>query len=299
MNSIALALLITASGPYKYLPEEPDARLVEQAAGIGTLSWAFATGECGEETWGGVPGAQVAAANVADFARAGVRYIVSTGGQAGVFTCASEAGMERFVQRYASPQLAGIDFDIEANQSPAQIDALVRQAAYAQRRYPQLRYSFTVATHAASDGSRRSLNATGEAILRALRATGMRAYVLNLMVMNYGVPSARVCVLKGRVCDMGRSAEQAVRNVHHRYGVPFARIAITAMIGINDVARNDTSLADARSMAAAARRLGLAGLHYWSLDRDKPCATEVAGASPVCSGTRAAPGAYGRAFGLR
>ena len=45
------------------------------------------------------------------FDRAGVGYIVSTGGQGGVFTCATDEGMERFIARYASAHLLGIDFD--------------------------------------------------------------------------------------------------------------------------------------------------------------------------------------------
>jgi hypothetical protein len=288
-----------ASGPYKYLPENPGVSLVSKAGGVGTLTWAFASGECGDESWGKVPGAQVASENVAAFQRAGIRYIISTGGQAGVFTCATTEGMDRFMRRYDSPQLAGIDFDIEGSQTPEQIEALVRQAAYAQRKYPRLRYSFTVGTLAASDGSRQSLNPTGETILKALRASGMRDYVINLMVMDYGPPSAKVCVVKAGACDMGRSAIQAVRNVHGKYGVPLAQIAITAMIGVNDVANNDTTLDDARFMAQAAKKMKLAGVHYWSLDRDTPCTTSVTGASPVCSGMEAKAGAFAKAFGLR
>src|SRR5689334_4861493 len=62
-----------------------------------TLSWGFANGECGAETLGGLDAAGVAAANVEAFNRAGIGYIISTGGEAGVFTCGSEAGMEAFI----------------------------------------------------------------------------------------------------------------------------------------------------------------------------------------------------------
>src|SRR5439155_9224773 len=57
-----------------------------------TLTWGFGNGECGAETLGGLDAAAVAAANVAAFNRAGTGYIVSTGGEAGVFTCGSDAG---------------------------------------------------------------------------------------------------------------------------------------------------------------------------------------------------------------
>ena len=275
--------------PYKYLPPWDPAQ--------GVQTWAFARGECGEERWGEQDGGQVAAGQVPRFAQAGVGYIVSTGGQGNVFTCASDAGMEAFVSRYKSPQLIGFDFDIEHGQSEAQIDELVQRIALVQKQHPHWRFSFTLATHAASDGSRRSLNATGEQVLAALRKHGVQDYVLNLMVMDYGPASRKACVVRAGRCDMGASAAQAARNVHEKYGVPFAQIALTPMIGVNDVVQNVFTLADARTTAAAVRKLGLAGLHYWSLGRDKPCASAVRGAQADCSTMPGvAAGAYQRAL---
>ena len=46
-----------------------------------TLSWAFATGNCGSENWGGITPA-MEASNAQDFVNAGKYYIVSTGGSA-------------------------------------------------------------------------------------------------------------------------------------------------------------------------------------------------------------------------
>src|SRR5262249_51806587 len=43
------------------------------------VTLAFATGACGSENWAGVPGDQLATANAAAFAAAGVHYILSTG----------------------------------------------------------------------------------------------------------------------------------------------------------------------------------------------------------------------------
>ena len=42
----------------------------------------------------------VADANVAAFAKARLPYIISTGGEGNVFTCSTDEGMERFIQRY-------------------------------------------------------------------------------------------------------------------------------------------------------------------------------------------------------
>jgi hypothetical protein len=266
--------------PYKYLALPYD-RPTDS-----TLSLAFATGECGEEKWPGK----------LDDALMKHGYIISTGGQGGVFTCASDAGMEKFVSRYLSPRLRGIDFDIEAGQTAEQVDSLIQRAMYAQKRWPHLRYSFTVATHAASDGSRQSLNAQGEGILAALRKAGMQDYVLNLMVMDYGPASKKVCVVRKGLCDMGASAAQAARNVHEKYGIPYRQIALTAMIGVNDVVSNIHSIADVKTMVRDARRLQLAGLHYWAHDRDRPCVVPVKGADSRCSGMKLPAGTYERAF---
>ena len=300
-------------GAYKHLPMWKDGAHAITAApdgvatryivdgkrsfGPGALSWAFATGECGDEKWGEQGGAEIAAANVADFERAGVDYIVSTGGGGGVFTCASDAGMEHFIARYDSKHLVGIDFDIEAEQTAAQIESLVRRAKQAQRKHPRLRFSFTVATHAASDGSLRSLNPTGEAILKAVRRNGLRDAVFNLMVMDYGPGESAKCVVVDGVCDMGKSAIQAARNVHAKYKIPFSHIELTAMVGVNDVVSNVFTLDDARVVADAVRAMKLAGLHFWSLDRDTPCSAPTTGASPVCSTLDVKSGEFARVLG--
>lgn len=256
--------------------------------------WAFATGECGQERWGPQDQADYVEGLLRQAVAEGRDYVVSTGGEAGIFTCSSEAGMRRFVERHLTPRLVGLDFDIEGRQTPAQISALVQQVAWAAQQWPQLRMSFTLATHASADG--RGLNATGEAVMRALAETGLRERaVINLMVMNYGPADARWCVLKEGRCDMAASAVQAAHNLHRRHGVPLAQVALTLMLGENDVAGNLTQPADAAAVAEAARRLGLAGLHHWSLGRDQPCAPGSPRVSPRCHGLPGlAPGHFGQ-----
>ncbi len=259
------------------------------------LTWAFATGECGAETWTGLSGQDVADANVAAFDSAGIGYIISTGGQGGVFTCATDEGMERFIARYDSKHLIGFDFDIEAGQTDAQVASLIERIKAAQARHPLLRMSFTIATFAASNGGKGSLNPQGQSILRAIRASNLQGYVINLMVMDFGDATAANCVVHQGVCDMGASALQAVRNVHAKYGVPMAQIELTAMIGVNDVVANVFKLKDAHRLVAIVRQLGLAGLHFWSLDRDTPC--KASAAMATCSGLEQIhSGQFGRTF---
>lgn len=303
-------------GPYKHAPLAIDAatQLLSTAvtgaprpvaavlpAGVTAISWAFATGECGQEQWGpGIDTERFAKANVAAFRRAGVGYIVSTGGEGGRFTCGSDEGMERFIARYDSPRLLGIDLDIEATQTDDEIDALVQRVQAAQRQHPRLRFSFTLPTFAAEDAGGASLNAIGQRVMAAVGRHHLQGYRINLMVMDYGDAQAAHCVLKptreGPRCDMGASGLQAALNLQAHFGVPLAQIELTPMIGVNDVAGNLFTLADARRLAADARAHGLAGVHYWSLDRDAACPKPAASAQSDCSGVDQAPLGFARAL---
>jgi chitinase len=207
--------------------------------------------------------------------------VVSTGGEAGVFTCGSTAGFASFLSRYMSPQMVGVDFDIEGGQSQAQINALVAAAVYGQSLYPNLRFSFTLATLGASDGSYGGVNSLGDEVVKAIQASTLTNYTINLMVMDFGGPSSSVCVVSGGVCDMGQSAIQAALNLEHTYGIPASKIELTPMIGVNDVSSENFSVANADTITNYAVANGLAGIHFWSLDRDTPCSQSTA--SPTCN----------------
>ena len=245
------------------------------------ITLAFATGACGSETWGGVPAAGFAAENVPQLNNAGLNYVVSTGGEAGTFTCTSAAGMESFIARYSSPHLVGIDFDIEGGQSQSDIQNLVAAAAGAQSQYPKLQFSFTIATLGASDGSYGGVNSLGNEVVQAVLGSGLKNYVINLMTMDFGGASSTVCVVVSGACEMAQSSIQAVKNLEHTYGVPAGKIAVTPMIGLNDNTAENFTIADVDTLTSYARSNGLAGLHFWSLDRDTPCNDTYA--SPTCN----------------
>jgi chitinase len=270
------------------------------ANGGKTITLAFATGECGSENWGGVPGAAMASANVLRFTGAGIKYILSTGGAAGTFSCASDAGFNTFINRWASPNLIGVDFDIEAGQSPAVINDLIRRIKTAHVTFPGLRFSLTLATLANNNGATTaqslgagvadSFNVFGDETLAAVSsilgfsgsaATWPSYVTVNLMVMDFGSASPGVCVVAGGICDMGQSANQAAFNLHDHFGVPFANIELTPMIGGNDVSSEHFTLPNTDTMTSFAISHNLAGIHYWSYDRDTDC--PPGSASPTCN----------------
>lgn len=259
--------------------------------GLDTVTWAFATGECGAETWAGLTPKALVDANVPGFQGAGKRYIISTGGAAGSFTCGTDAGFAAFLATYDSPAFAGVDFDIEAGQTKAQIDDLVQRVVTARKTRPGLRVSFTLATLApGKSGSTQAvslgaaapdpLGTAGQTVMASIKAHGLTDYLVNLMVMDYGSANPTVCVVgaDGR-CDMGQSAIQAAMDLHDHHGLPYAQIELTPMIGGNDVTDEVFTLADADAVAAFAKAQGLSGVHFWSLDRDNDCTQTWASAT--------------------
>jgi len=243
-----------------------------------TLSWAFATGECGSENWGGMNASTFASVNVPLFVNAGKRYIVSTGGAAGSFTCGTDAGFTTFIERYKSANLVGIDFDIENNLTQAQIDSLIQRVKNAETKYPGLRFTFTLATLGQNNGQSstavemcgsapNSLNALGTLVMQRIKANGLTNYRVNLMTMDYGT-GTNVCVMNGGKCDIGQSAIQAAMNFHNYWGVSYFQTELTPMIGTNDVTADVFTTADATTMDKFATWNGIQGVHYWSLDRD-------------------------------
>jgi chitinase len=274
------------------------------SAGGSTVTLAFATGECGSETWGGVAGDALPAANLSLLGRSGVKYIVSTGGAAGAFTCASDAGMATFLGRWDSAGFAGVDFDIEAGQTSAVIADLVQRILAAHAARPSLRFSLTLGTLAANDGAATAqslgssaadpFNVYGDEAMSAVEgmlgfAAGQPstwpAYLtINLMTMDYGAPQMGVCVVASGSCQMGQSALQAAYDLHDHLGVPYGAIELTPMIGGNDVTSEHFTLADADTVAAFALGQGLAGVHFWSYDRDVDCAEGPASSTCNTSG---------------
>jgi chitinase len=241
----------------------------------------------------------MATANVSLLNQAGVSYILSTGGAAGSFTCGSDSGMATFIGRWASSGLIGVDFDIEAGQSADVITALIQRIQTAHGTYPKLRFSLTLGVLAASaSGSTAAsslganavdvFNVYGDNALNAVKSTlgfngsasSWPSYLtVNLMTMDYGSAGPGNCVVAGGTCEMGQSAIQAAYDIHDKWGVPYANLELTPMLGGNDVSSEQFTLEDADTVAKFAIAQNLAGVHYWSYDRDTDCAAGSASAT--------------------
>ena len=253
-----------------------------------TLTWAFATGACGAENWGGMTSASIASANVQSFVSAGKSYILSTGGAGGAFTCTTDSGFSTFINTYNSANLLGVDFDIEAGQSQTDINNLVQRVIAAQKTYPNLRFSFTVATFGGSANP--SLGGDGTMVMNAISTYGLKNYIINLMTMDFGTANANDCVMSGSACNMGASSTQAAVDLHTQYGVAYNEIEITPMIGGNDSAGETFTPSDVATVTTFVKQNALAGTHFWSFDRDRDCA---AGSATTTCNTYGSAGTLG------
>ena len=270
----------SVTGPYETQVSAMPARNT-------TLTWAFASGNCAHESWDGIDGATFAAANVPAFVNAGKKYIISGGGYGQQLKCASDTDFMTYIARYYSTNMLGVDFDIEGGSTPdwsqADVDNLVQRVVNAQQTYPNLRFSFTVGT---SGGTAVGLSNYGQMVLQAINTYGMKNYLINLMVMDYGPDATSdACVVASNgLCDMGASAVQGAVSLHTSYGIPYNQIELTPMIGQNDSVPDIFVVADIATVSNFVTANGLAGLHFWSFDRDVDCPYDPNGPSGTCNG---------------
>jgi chitinase len=233
------------------------------------VTLAFATGTCGSETWAGLSPADLISANMRNFVDAAKYYVISTGGANGTFLCPTASAFLAFVQAYYTSSMLGVDFDIEAGQTQPQIDDLVQDVRAAQAQYPTMRFSFTVPT--LGGNANPALGYEGALVMKSIGKLGLSNYLIDLMTMDYGSANPGNCVVvKGR-CEMGKSAVRAAIDLHTQFGVPYTNIEITPMIGGNDSQGETFTISDAAVVSSFVKRDGLAGVHFWSFDRDRDC----------------------------
>jgi len=122
--------------------------------------------------------------------------------------------------------------------------------------------------------------------MNSIKAAGLSNYLVNLMTMDYGSAIASNCTLGSNgKCDMAQSAIQAAVDLHTYYGTPYTQIELTPMIGGNDATDEIFTTANITTLSNWAKTNKIAGVHFWSLDRDKDCALGYASATCNSYGT--------------
>ncbi|MEU4873276.1 cellulose binding domain-containing protein [Streptomyces sp. NPDC021608] len=269
------------------------------ATGVKDYTLAFVTdgGGCTPK-WGGVSdlGSDGVAAQIGALRARGGDVRVSFGGASGselATTCSSAdalaAAYGKVVDAY---RLTKVDFDVEGGALPdaAANTRRARAIAELQRRHPGLDVSFTLPVMP------EGLTQAGVSLLADAKANHVSIATVNVMAMDYGPAYSG---------DMGAYAVQAATATHAQVksvlglseGAAWKAVAVTPMIGVNDVASEVFTVEDATELVAFAKSKGLGGLSMWSATRDRQCAGGAKGAADaVCSSILQSPSAFSKAF---
>ncbi|MFJ1864812.1 cellulose binding domain-containing protein [Streptomyces sp. NPDC088097] len=288
--------------PYVDTSLYPTYDLVDTATrtGVKEFHLAFVTGGGGcTPMWGGVTdlASDKVAAQIGALRAKGGDVRVSFGGASGselALNCASAdqlaAAYGKVVDQY---RLTKVDFDIEGAALPDTAANARRGQAIAalQKSHPGLDVAFTLPVMP------EGLTQPGVALLADAKRAGVRIDGVNIMAMDYGPAYSG---------NMGQYAIQAATATQAQVkgvlglsdAAAWRAVAVTPMIGVNDVASETFTVADAGRLVEFARSKGIGRLAMWSATRDKQCAAgAVDHADPTCSSVLQEPLAFTKTLG--
>lgn len=269
------------------------------ATGVKDYNLAFITdgGGCTPK-WGGVTdlASDGVASQIGALRAKGGDVRVSFGGASGselATTCSSADALAtaygKVVDAY---DLTKVDFDVEGGALPDTAANTRRAQAVAklQQQHPSLDVSFTLPVMP------EGLTQDGVNLLSNAKSNGVSIDTVNIMAMDYGPAYSG---------DMGTYAEQAATATQAQVksvlglsdSAAWKAVAVTPMIGVNDVTTEIFKVEDATQLVAFAKSKGLGWLSMWSATRDKQCAGGAQNfADATCSSIVQDANAFSKAF---
>jgi hypothetical protein len=270
------------------------------ATGVKDYNLAFITdgGSCTPK-WGGVTdlASDGVASQIGALRAKGGDVRVSFGGASGselATTCSSADALAtaygKVVDAYS---LTKVDFDVEGGALPNTTANTNRAKAIAklQQQHPNLDVSFTLPVMP------EGLTQDGVNLLSNAKSNGVNISTVNIMAMDYGASYSG---------DMGTYAEQAATATQAQVksvlglsdSAAWKAVAVTPMIGVNDVSSEIFKVDDASQLVTFAKSKGLGWLSMWSATRDKQCSGGAKNyADATCSSIVQDAGAFSKAFG--
>ncbi|MFI6489512.1 cellulose binding domain-containing protein [Streptomyces sp. NPDC050564] len=270
------------------------------ATGVKDYNLAFITdgGGCTPK-WGGVTdlASDGVASQIGALRAKGGDVRVSFGGASGselATTCSSaDALAAAYGKAVDAYKLTKVDFDIEGGALPNTAANTNRAKAIAklQQQHPDLDVSFTLPVMP------EGLTQDGVNLLSNAKSNGVKINAVNIMAMDYGPAYSG---------DMGTYAEQAATATQAQVksvlglsdSAAWKAVAVTPMIGVNDVSSEIFKVDDASQLVSFAKSKGLGWLSMWSATRDKQCAGGAKNsADATCSSIVQDASAFSKAFG--
>ncbi|WP_327662628.1 MULTISPECIES: chitinase [unclassified Streptomyces] len=263
------------------------------------LAFVVSNGSSCTPSWGGHT--KIADAGVASrlkkLADSGATLRVSFGGADGnelATTCDSASDLAAAYAKAldAAGDATHVDFDIEgdtlkdsaANTKRAKAIALLQK-----QRDVDVTFTLPVMPSGLDDDS--------VDLLEAANNQSVQVSTVNVMTMNYGES------YQGDMSDYaGTSARATHAQLKKVFGLSDAKawrgMALTSMLGANDIDGETFTLADAAQLRSFAEKKGIAWVSTWATFRDVQCesGTGTDDAATNCSGVKQSEGAYGRAL---
>ena len=223
--------------------------------------------------------------------------IVSFGGQANTELAVGCTNQAQLVRAYRKPigryHAATIDLDLEgaaladraAGARRARAVATIQRQRAARHNPLAVWVTLPVAEH--------GLTAEGTAAVRQLLGAGVKLAGVNVMAMDFGTGEGAEDDMMGTIERALYATQSQVQSLWRGAGLAtspakaWEHVGATVMIGVNDVAGQRFTTADAHDLASFVNKHGIARVSAWSLNRDSACGGAFARTgvlSDTCSG---------------
>ncbi|MGW1026648.1 hydrolase [Streptomyces sp. NPDC002577] len=263
------------------------------------LAFVIADGSDCTPTWDGTAAIDDSAvkSRISELTSSGADVRVSFGGASGkelASTCDSASELaDAYAKALDAAGATQADFDIEGDELTDSDSVALRSEAIALlQKKRDLQVSFTLPVMPSG------LDDNGVALLESANDHGVAVSTVNIMTMNYGESYGG---------DMGDYAITSAKAAHDQLedvfglsdGDSWKGLALTSMIGDNDIAGETFTLSDAAQLRSFAEKKSIAWLSMWASFRDQQCDSADSSsddAATNCSGVEQKDGAFAEAF---
>jgi chitinase len=218
---------------------------------------------------------------IAQTQRSGRSVTISFGGQAGRELALSCPTADKLADAYSSVvsryHVNSVDFDLEGDNLTADASVTARRIAAIGKLEDKLAahggnpsISLTLAV------GKQGMTLDGLRMVKSLLDKGVEISKLNLMTMDYNVPSSDT-PQSDLIKESLNAAHDQYRELLYAHGHLFDSTQVwqlmgaTVLIGQNDTPNEYFTLDDAQSVNTFAQQTSLGQLSMWSLNRDKQC----------------------------
>ena len=278
------------------MPQDANLSAIAAASGIHNFTLAFVLSSPSGIGWQGagtisddtLANGTTILSQVQAIQAAGGDVTISFGGAAGqeaaltAMTAANlQAEYQSVIDRY---HVHSLDFDIEGAAVADQRSLTLRDQALVglKAANPGLNVSFTLPVLPTG------LTADGLNVLASAKHDGLNVDLVNIMTMDYGASVDNGGQMGVDAINATIATEKQIASL----GLP-SKIGITPMIGVNDVASEVFTLADAQALVNYAQMdANVARLAMWSVARDNGNSAGAPYASPDSSGIAQQPYAF-------